>query len=527
MTIEDLAPAAAASEAALAAGTADAYDLGIAALARGLAGREGEAEDLFNKAVALQPDDPSPLVFLAIWRREQGQLRDSALACDRAIALAPGYADAWLERGATLAAGGSAAAARASFEQAARLAPHSARAHAGIASIAAREGDRLAANEHARTALGIEPGNAVARNALASLALEDGRADDVPGLLDPVVATLPASVERSQARSLLGQAATRAGSIEAAYEHFRHANEDYVTLTARAAAGSINQYDFIAAIDAGLAAALPAWGPPLPPRIIAAAAPRHVFLLGYPRSGTTLLENVLASLPGVEALEERPTFAELDSVLLSGDAGAVSRGVQAFALWGEDRLAGAARGYWQHVHNAGISTSAETFLDMDPLKGTRLPFIARMFPDARVIVLRRDPRDVVWSCFRTNFAVTSNTLEFTSLERVARHYDALMRLTDRALQNLPIAALEVDYQRLVREFDTVTHEICAFTGLEWSENLRRFDRTAQERGVGTASATQVRRGLYDGSGQWRPFAEYFEPIMPILAPWIARFGSGD
>lgn len=525
MTLEDLAPVLALAERNLAAGQADSYDMAVVALARGLGGADGEAEELFARARALEPGDPSPLVLLAIWRRRDGRLRDAVLASDQAIALAPDYADAWLERGAALAAGGSAAAARNSFERAAQLAPQSARAHAAIASIAARDGDRPAAERHAATALALEPGNAVAINALAALALERGAADEAIAMLSPLAGTLPLSVERSHARSLLADALGKSGDADAAYALYAAANADYAELNPPAADAMIGQRDFIEAIDRGLARALPHWQPAVANSGIPAAARRHIFLLGYPRSGTTLLENVLASLAGVHALEERPTLSALDEALLTGGASAIEGGLLDFATWDQVRLDRAARDYWDWVVRAGVPAGAPAFVDMDPLKGTRLPFIARLFPAARVILLRRDPRDVVWSCFRTNFALTSNTLEFTSLERAARHYDALMRLIDRALEHLPIRALEVDYQRLVRDFDDVTHEICDFTGLEWSEDLRRFDRTAKARGVGTASATQVRRGLYDGSGQWRPFAKYFEPVLPILAPWIERFGA--
>jgi hypothetical protein len=164
---------------------------------------------------------------------------------------------------------------------------------------------------------------------------------------------------------------------------------------------------------------------------------------------------------------------------------------------------------------------------MDPLKGTRLPFIARLFPDARILLMRRDPRDVVWSCFRTNFAVSSGTLEYTSLERAARHYDALMRLTELALDRLPLTVREVHYHRLVQSFEAETREICAFAGLDWSDAVRQFDTTAARRGTSTASVSQVRRGLYDGTRQWEAFADFLAPVMPILQPWIDRFGYAD
>ena len=252
-----------------------------------------------------------------------------------------------------------------------------------------------------------------------------------------------------------------------------------------------------------------------------------MFLTGYPRSGNTLVENVLASLPGVAALEERPTLGAADRRYLTGDTDAIAAGLAAFAAAPHAELAELRRAYWDKVWSAGVPRDTPHFVDMDPLKGATLPFIARLFPAARVVIMRRDPRDVVWSCFKTPFAPTTGTMEFTSLERAAQHYDALMRLIDLALDRLPLNVFELDYRRLVREFEPVTQALCGFVGIPWSEDVRRFDRTAQTRGVSTASAGQVRKGLYDGSGQWRPYARHFEPLLPILGPWIERFGYDD
>ena len=91
-------------------------------------------------------------------------------------------------------------------------------------------------------------------------------------------------------------------------------------------------------------------------------------------------------------------------------------------------------------------------------------------------------------------------------------------------ENLPITARVVHYHRLVRDFAATTQDICTFAELPWSEDLARFDRTAMKRGVATASAGQVRKGLYDGTRQWEPYARFLEPVMPILQPWIDKFG---
>jgi tetratricopeptide (TPR) repeat protein len=521
----DLQTQAEAAEAALAAGRGDAHDCMVAALGRSERGDLVGAEALFGRALQLEPANPAILTGLAILRRQQSRLRDAVLACDAAIRAAPDYADAWLERAVIFTAGGSNAAARDSFARAAALAPWLAPAHAGLAALCVRDGDAQGARRHAETALACDPGNVVATCALANAELSSGNPEAARSLLEPVTARLiQPSSDRSLANAALGDAYDRLGEVDSAYRAYAASKADFAIVQGPPEAGELSNTSFVKALIAGFAA-IPdkAWRAPSLDQPANAAA-RHVFLLGYPRSGTTLLENILASLPGVAALEERPTLAAVDQAYLMGGQVQVMAGLAEFSRLDADGIASLRSAYWDRVVASGISAAAGCFVDMDPIKGTRLPLIARLFPQAKVLVMRRDPRDVVWSCFRTNFGVSSGTLEFTSLERAARHYDALMRLTDTAMSRLDLAFHEVHYHRLVRDFDATTREICAFTGLDWSQELRQFDATAARRGVSTASSSQVRKGLYDGTGQWQRYASYIEPVMPILQPWIEKLG---
>ena len=520
-----LEAAATEARANFARGTADAYDHVVLALLHSARREFARADALFAKAQALEPGNPATLTSLAIHYRRQGRLRDAVLACDAAIRHYPDYPDAWLERASILAAGGSAEAARASFQQAAALAPHNAAAHAGLASLAARAGDHAAARALALRALELDPANAIATNALASAELGAGAPDAAAALLERLIDRIPApTIERSFAHGLLAEARHRQRDFATAFTHYQQANADFAALHLEDAAGQLDQTRFIQALIAGFGATPDAAWRNAPGDQPAAAAQRHIFLLGYPRSGTTLVENILASLPDVAALEERPTFAAADMDHIAGSADAIVEGMARFAAHDATALERYRRAYWDNVVASGVAANVPAFVDMDPMKGTRLPFIARMFPQARILVMRRDPRDVVWSCFKTSFAMSSQTLEYTSLERAARHYDALMRLTETALARLPLAVHIVDYHKLVRDFDAETQAMCEFCGLEWSEAVRRFDRTAKTRGVSTASVAQVGRGLYDGTRQWEPYAEYLAPVLPILAPWIERFG---
>jgi tetratricopeptide (TPR) repeat protein len=520
-----LAHAAAEAEAALAAGRADGYDFMVAALGRNARGDSTSAEALFARARDLAPSDPAVLTGFAQFLRQQGRLREAVEVCDAAIRAEPGYADAWIERGTILSGGGSDRAASDSFVRALALAPRAAMAHAGLAAIAAKNGAADLVREHARAGLAIDGANVVSAAALARIEIEAGQPAIALDLLRPMVARLPKpSNDRSLAWSLIGDAHDKLGECAAAFAAYAQSKADFGAANAAPAQTVMRHSAFVGAITAGLEAMPKVSWPEDRAGPVPGEAKVHVFLLGYPRSGTTLVENVLASLPGVAALEERPTLSTADSAVLAGDAASIVDRLAAFARADEAEIAPWRQAYWNKVTESGVPSGAVGFVDMDPLKGTRLPLIARLFPRARLLRMMRDPRDVVWSCFRTHFAVTSNTLDFTTLEDTARHYDALMRLIAMAEQRLPITLHEVRYDRLVRDFDTETRAMCAAIGLPWNAAMRQFDRTAKARGVATASVGQVRKGLYDGTRQWERYADQLAPVMPILAPWIERFG---
>lgn len=518
---EDLETAARAAAAALQAGGGSPADLITLGWYRASSGDQAGALSFFERALHADPRAVEAMLGLAGLHRAAGRLRDAALHCDAALAAAPAYAEAWLERAYVMAAGGVMDEARRCYLEVLTHAPNAptllSAAHAGLAAIAARDGEADEGRRHARAALAADPAHTGALAALATIELEAGEAQAARDLVEPALARMPEPApERMELLHVLGDACSRLRDPAAAFAAYARAKQDFAAIHAGTFAGRPPHREFIAGIAAGLAGMdVSGWPDPA-----ATADPPHIFVLGYPRSGNTLLENVLASLPGTAAIEEMPTLREADMAFL-----AEPDGLARFAGLDEAALVPYRSAYWQRAgHALGRDPGGLALVDMDPLKSIRLPLIARLFPEARVLLVRRDPRDVVWSCFRTSFALSNAAMDFTTLESAARHYDAVMRLTELALTRLPMAVLEVPYHRMVQDFDAMTHEICQFAGLAWTEDLRRFDRTARARGVSTASARQVRRGLFDGTRQWEPYAEYLAPVMPILQPWIEKLG---
>jgi hypothetical protein len=181
--------------------------------------------------------------------------------------------------------------------------------------------------------------------------------------------------------------------------------------------------------------------------------------------------------------------------------------------------------YWSELETAGADVSKRVFLDKNPLNTVKLPLIARLFPEARILFAVRDPRDVILSCFRRRFAMNPSMYEFTGLERAAKFYNAVMAFMMVARPAFDLNLKYVRYEDFVAEFEPNAFEVCKFLDVPWTEDVRNFADKARSRAIATPSSTQVGRGIYqEGAGQWRYYRRHLEPIVPILAPWIERFG---
>lgn len=518
----DIARAATHAEAALAAGLVDPLILNLAAWRREDAGDFAAAHTLLSRALALAPGDVMIMGSIGALLRKQGHLDRALATLDEVVMAEPRHAAAWLERGYVLDELRADRAAADSYERALAIDPRLAPALGKLADGAARRGESAAAETAARRALSLDPREPAATFALAQLAMERKAPAEAEALLAPLLAAPLAPEDRTRSLTLLGDALDRQGRAAEAFAAYRGAQAIFRATYApllEPGPKRPSHRAFIERIHAQVTARSTVAPPPSPPPV-AGEAKTHVFLLGYPRSGTTLIENVLASAPGVTALEERDTFSAIDAELLADDGTLAD-----LDALDEATLARLRAAYWARVTALGGAVAGRVLVDMNPFNGIKLPIIARLFPRARIVVMRRDPRDVVLSCFRINFTPGAGAWAFSDLDEAARHYDALMQLIDRCIADLPLAFHEVRYDRLVADFEPTVRALAAFIGLDWTDAFADFAGTAQARGVRTASATQVRRGLYNGGGQWRRYAGELAPIMPVLAPWVARFGS--
>jgi tetratricopeptide (TPR) repeat protein len=509
---DDMSMASVVAEAAIARGESHEILFTLAAQMRLESGDHYGAVALYLRAIELAPHNPSILTAAADSMRYTGQLNEAVALFDQAIACDEATVSAWYGRALALEAEGRLDDAQLSYVRVTELAPTLASGFAGLAVLQAQRGDILEARKNAIRAQTLGPSEYGTMMACARCEIADGNHQSAVKYLQALLSQPAMSAENEiRVRQFLGDSLDKLGLIDEAFEAYTLANEKFARLHSTRNATPIALH----AIDAISSGISKLGDSKLVPSVgtISNEAAGHVFLLGYPRSGTTLAEQILATIPDVASLEEAATFAAAEKYLST-------EGIALLAALSEDEIAELRRDYWDVVTKAGVNVSGRTFVDMDPLKGSALPLIAKIFPNAKVIVMHRDPRDIIWSCYRHNFIYSPATYEFTSLSRAANHFNAMMHLIRSCIETMPLTVHVLSYEEIVRDFDNTTRKLCAFLDLPWSAGLREFDATARSRPVKTASGSQVRRALFDGTGQWRRYAPYLTPIIPLLEPWI-------
>lgn len=512
------AEAAEAALAARAAGVAHPvlHDV-VAAHLRRLGDLEGALAE-YNQALALDPDSPVLRLNVAACRLKTGADAEARNAYLSVLALRPDQAEAHYGLGVALDRLDEPDAARAAYEQAVTLSPDHGPALGALALslLQARQPER--ARELAERALASRPGQVDAEMALARLDAEACAHRALRARVEALLARPDIEPPlRASLLLMLGDALDGVGAVDAAFAAYVEGKA-----MQRITPGLILSEDALATAQQACADFACAPVPPLAAAISHGAVPArtHVFLMGFARSGTTLLEQVLGSHPEVTGLEEPPTLqAAHDRFIVP------SGGLARLAALDDDGVAALVADYWRRVEAAGAAPGGKVFVDKQPMAGIKLPLIARMFPKAKVLFAVRDPRDVVLSCFRRDFRLNPSTAQFTDLVGAARFYDATMRATMLFRERLELAVHEIRYERLVKDFRGEVGAACAFLGVEPHEDMTHFATRRRERPIRTPSAAQVERGIYaDGIGQWRRYARHLEPVAAILEPWVDYYG---
>lgn len=255
-------------------------------------------------------------------------------------------------------------------------------------------------------------------------------------------------------------------------------------------------------------------------------ARKTAVLSSFPRSGTTLLEQVLDSHPGLVSSDEREAFArDIFPAMWLTPATPLPTAAALDAIPPE-RLAALRERYFNYMAAALNEPIGDRIhLDKNPTLTLVLPGFLRLVPETRLLIALRDPRDVVISCFMQYLPLNPNSVCFLTLERAARRYAADMGVWRRLREIIASPWLEVRYEDTVADLESVTRRAVDFLGLPWEPQVLNYRDRLKQKVVGSPTYEAVSQPLYTRAiGRWKHYEKFLEPCLPILQPSIDAFG---
>ena len=261
------------------------------------------------------------------------------------------------------------------------------------------------------------------------------------------------------------------------------------------------------------------WTAPLP---VAGMPATPIFVVGFPRSGTTMLEQMLDAHPGLTSMDEQPFLQGVSEQ-------AIKHGVlypEALGELDQATCTDLRQHYWKQVGTVVTLQPGQRLVDKNPLNLLHLPLICRLFPDAPIILALRHPCDVVLSCYMQNFRAPGFQVLCSSLERLAGGYVNAMHYWIHHEALLKPHVLHLRYEDLLDNFDAGVARIGAFIGVADATALRHFDQHARAKGfISTPSYAQVTQPPNKSAvGRWRRYQNEFTPLLPILQDVMEHWG---
>jgi tetratricopeptide (TPR) repeat protein len=474
------------------------------------AGRNDDAQRVLLEAAAAFADDPNPYLSLYNMYRDLGREDDAYDAVREAARRAPNSAPIQSDLGQEAARRNDYAIAEAAFEAALVIEPALGPAFVGLAAVYERmnrEAELEPLRERATHAQIDEQSRAFID------ALSFKRANEFDAAFEALERAGDVVVPGRKLH-LRGIMLDRLGRHDEAFEAFSDMNTHWKADPSQPAVRAREYRDGVTHATELLSPSwIKSWAPlngPLDRRT-------PIFLVGFPRSGTTLLDTMLMADPSVRVLEEEAFIGEIENEL---------GGIDALPNLTESQIITAREGYFDRVRKL-VGLEPETVVvDKHPMHLTKVAVIRRLFPEAKFVLAMRHPCDVVLSCFITNFRINNAMANFLDLEDTATLYDLAFSHWEKARSHFDLSVSTVIYEQLVEDPEDVLKPVFDELGLIWPSAKFDHRNAARARGtVSTASYSQVTEPIYKrAAGRWTRYREQLEPIIPVLAPWVKRFG---
>lgn len=472
-----------------------------------------DAEVFLRHAVKNAPDYVRVWVDLANVLREREKLEEALECAERVLQLTPDKAEPHMLHASVLGTIGRHEDAIEAFESALRIAPDKAGAMCSIGHHLKTIGKTDEAIAKYRECIAAEPDHAESYWSLANLKtfnFDDDEIAAMEGLLEG--SSLP-DESRVQIHNALGLGFERRKNYKSAFEHFDQCNE------LRRKAESYDPVEFetrldreIEIMDAGFFAERTDVGDP---------DESPIFIVGLPRSGSTLIEQILASHSMVDGTHE---LGDLPRVVnkLARSTGKKRGYPDTLPDLDADEFRQAGQLYIESTRK--YRAGAPRFIDKNPNNFMHVGLLRLMLPNARIINARRHPLD---SCFGSYKQLFASGQPFSyDLEELGEYYLQYQRLMDHFHETLPGFVLDVQYEDVVGDLEPQVRRILDYCGLPYEDGCLRFHETA--RAIKTASSEQVRQPIYSSSvNLWKHYENNLDQLIEILTPLLSELPAQD
>lgn len=487
--------------------------------------RSREAVELLEGLVRDEPDNAPARSTLGLALAAQDRF-DDALSAHRAAAKAqPRNADHHNNAGSVLTTLGRLDEAETALKCALVLEPEHPQAVANLAALYELQGQTEDCERVISEALERQPSDPALRLIRAKLMIRGGQTQAARELLEALTGEpLPPQLEKD-AWFLLAKALDEAADHPAAFNAYVEANRRSL---ARWRADHPESDTLLPALDDLQRRLDHRWPKDWPAADGPEASDSPVFLMGFQRSGTTLIDTMLGAHPAVHVMEELPVLNRVVEFLdrqWGNRHGHYPGSLPELDATQRASLRGRYRALAEEL--SGWTPQAGTRLvDKKPLAAMHLGLIQRMYPNARIVQVLRHPCDVVLSCFMQDFTLTPFMAHYTTLEGVARVYDRLMGLWRGFTESLALSVHVVRYEELVEDTEGQLRGLLDFLELDWQADVLDHTRYARSRGViDSPSFSQVTQPVYrDAALRWHRHRQPLETVLPVLQPWIDRYG---
>ena len=464
--------------------------------------RYDEAITAFRRVISLCPGDPNVYNNLGPVLQEQGLLNEAINSFQKALELKPDFAMAHMNLGIALRKQEQPLDAEKHFQRAIELSPDYADAHANLGSLCQDLGKMEKSRALLERAIQLNPAHVEALRDYT--ACRKFSSDDRPLVerLERLLAKAGTDQDRYSLHFALGKVLNDLGQYDDAFLHYHEGNRlermNY-TYDRR----SISTY-----VDR-LMQAFPA-GSEQNKTLAGSPSELPVFIVGMPRSGTTLIEQILASHPLAYGAGELEFFYQRFNGLAGAQPHSYPECLESMTAAGLQTIADE---YLAHLRS--FSSSAVRITDKMPWNFLHLGLISLMFPKARVIHCRRDPLDTCVSIYFQRF--TGRHPYCCNLGELGHYYREYERLMEHWRSVLPSGMmLDVQYEDLVEKPEEISRKLLAFCGLAWDDRCLHFHET--QRAVSTPSSWQVRQPIYKTSKErWKRYEKHLVPLLEALS----------